>query len=243
MSPTKRFYCEGGVAGGRAELTGQEAQHALRVVRLRVGDEAVLFDGTGREFRARLAEAGRKAAVFDILSEQERDCELPARIAVASAVPKGRRADFLVEKLCELGAAAWMPLWCERAVVDPRVRWKNHEARWRRIAVEAAKQCGRNRVMEIAAPREWGHLLAESGRFAGKWLCSPGGKAAEFPSCASGELLVAVGPEGGFTDDEEDSAEEAGFRPLALAPTVLRVETAAIVALARLAGHLAAPRP
>ena len=235
MSRTPRFHSANPIDGHTAELTGPEAQHALRAVRLRVGQEARLFDGSGAEFVGKLVEASRGRARFEIVSRQEVDREPGVRVIVATAIPKGRRADYLIEKCCELGATQIVPLWCERSVVDPRVRAENHLSRWRRVAVEASKQCGRTRVTHVAGPATFGDVAESSGRFARAWVCRPGPETSIGPAPPADTVcMVAVGPEGGFTEDEIALADQVGMTPLGLGPTVLRVETAAVVALARL---------
>ena len=140
------LFSERAIEGAEAFINGPEARHALQVLRMRPGDKAVLFDGGGKEFVARLRSAGRREAVFEILEAREGMREPALGVTVACAVPKGKRADFLVEKLCELGAEEFVPLWTARATVDPRVRPDNHVAKWRRAVVEASKQCGRRRL-------------------------------------------------------------------------------------------------
>ena len=240
MSGVRRFYSDNPIKGDCVALAGAEAQHALNVNRMRPGDEADLFDGSGREFRARLVRVGRREAEFEVLSSQHVDRELPVAITVASAIPRGRRADYLVEKLCELGAAALVPLWCERSVVDPRVRAESHVRKWRRAVIEASKQCGRNRLMRIERPVEFARVLDAVGQFGAAWLCSPAApdQAVREPA-AWDSALVLVGPEGGFASEEAMAAEAAGLRRLSLGPSTLRTETAATAAVVRVATYCA----
>jgi len=234
MGGDRSLFSERTIEGGEAVIDGAEARHALQVLRMRPGDKAVLFDGSGREFVARLSLAGKREAVFEILESREGAREPALGVTVASAVPKGKRADFLVEKLCELGAAEFMPLWTARSTVDPRVRPENHVAKWRRAVVEASKQCGRRRLMRIAEPVDLAAALRNASAFAAGWVCAPDGADEGLGVAAlSGPRLVVVGPEGGLDAGEMEAALAAGLKPLSLGPTILRIETAAVVALGR----------
>jgi len=233
MSQGRRFFSDEPITGAEATLAGPEAHHLLHVIRMKPGEEARLFDNSGAEFQARLVRAGRREATFEIISRSEPAREPRSAVTVACALPRGPRADFLVEKCCELGAAGFIPLWCARSVVDPRVRPENRAAKWRRTAIEASKQCGRTRLTRILPPAAFSELVADSGGYDARWLCSPGG--GPLPKAQTGEShLVVVGPEGGFSDDETAAALAAAMSAADLGPTVLRVETAAVVALARL---------
>ena len=235
MSATRRFYSEEPITDDTVVLTGDEARHALQVVRLRVGEEATLFDGSGVEFRARLETADRRSAGFRVLERLEVARTPRLAVTVASAVPKGRRAEFLVEKLSELGAARFVPLAFERSVVDPRARPGNHLRKWRRAALEAAKQCGRNRLMEVAEPVSFAELSETVGAYGSAWVCDASGESPH-PDVLRGQdtALVAIGPEGGLTEAEAREAREGGMAPLGLGRTILRVETAGMAALVRL---------
>ena len=235
MSRTRRFYSERPIQGATVTLAGAEAHHALQVARVRVGEEVLLFDGSGVECVGRLGSSGRGEATFEILARGAADREPTAAVSVAVSPPRGRRADFLVEKCCELGASEIIPLWCCRSVVDPRVRKDNHLSRWRRIAVEASKQCGRTRLTAIGEPASFEDVVRHAIRLDGGWICTPGVEAKSPPAPRLRERrLVLIGPEGGFDAPESALARQAGLIPLGLGPTTLRVETAAIVALVRL---------
>lgn len=236
MSSRRRFYSEHPIEGDRVTLAGAEARHALNVNRLRPGDEADLFDGSGRECRARLARAGRREAEFEVLASRQVDRELPVAITVASAIPRGRRADYLVEKLCELGAAALVPLWCERSVVDPRVRAENHLRKWSRTVIEACKQSGRNRLMRIERPLEFERMVNQTNQFDWVLICRSDADSLPIHGAEPvGSALVIVGPEGGFAPEETMAADKSGLRAFSLGPATLRTETAAAAAVVRVA--------
>ncbi|HEU4385266.1 MAG TPA: 16S rRNA (uracil(1498)-N(3))-methyltransferase [Anaeromyxobacteraceae bacterium] len=218
------------IAAGRARLTA-EASHYLRsVLRLRPGDEVEVFDGAGAAWTAVLGEGE------DLALGTRRHVSPPgARIWLAFALPKGEKGDLVVQKATELGAERFLPFAAERSVVrlDPR-RAAERARRWRRIAAEAARQCGRADVPEVDAPAPLQAVLAAAPvGFRRLVLHGPGGErlAEVVDPGASGHLLV-VGPEGGLVPAEVDSCLAAGARVASLGPRVLRAETAAIAAVA-----------
>jgi 16S rRNA (uracil1498-N3)-methyltransferase len=156
----------------------------------------------------------------------------PARpLTLATAVPKGERFDWLVEKAVEVGVARLVPLITARSVVDPRPAKLD---RLRRAVVEASKQCGRNRLMRLDPPADFAAYLAAEPA-PGRLLAHPGGPApADWAGTGSqpGPAALAIGPEGGFSEAEVEAARAAGWRVVALGPTLLRIETAAIVGAA-----------
>ena len=153
---------------------------------------------------------------------------LGRRVAVASAVPKGDRAEWLVEKLTEVGASRWIPLRTARSVVHPEGAGK--AGRWQRIAQEAARQCGRADDLEILPLTEVGKLDVR-----GALLASTGSGAMRLVGDQlAADVLVLVGPEGGWEEREEEELVGRGAIRIKLTPTILRVETAAVVAAAML---------
>jgi 16S rRNA (uracil1498-N3)-methyltransferase len=227
-----RYFHDGPLAPGPVTLAGPEAHHLAVVCRASPGTDVVLFNGDGREYPAVVVAADRKRATLEVLRAEEPRRELGFRLELAVALPKGDRGDFLVEKLTELGATDLVPLVTRRGVVQPKdARLDN----LRRAVIEASKQCGRNTLMRVAPLTPWADYLA-GDRPAGRLVAHPYGEvrpAAELARVPAG-LTVAVGPEGGLTDEEVAAAVAAGWRPVGLGPRILRVETAA-VALAAIA--------
>jgi 16S rRNA (uracil1498-N3)-methyltransferase len=229
---SERFFIAAPPAGNHAVLEGDEARHLTRVLRAKVGDAVVLFDGKGRQWQARVASLGRDRVELDA-SEPQTDAPphgIPLTLAVA--LPKGDRQKWMVEKLTELGAARLMPLETTRGVAEATA---SAQARLERVVIEACKQCGRNTLMEIAAGRPLDRLLAEVPAGACVVIAHPGGRsldAAAVPAEAT-EIIALVGPEGGFTDEEVCISDRAGVIRISLGPHILRVETAAIALAAR----------
>src|SRR5436190_713470 len=144
-----RFFVSPPIAGDRAVLAGDEARHLAAVMRVQIGDEVVLFDGSGVEFTARVTATRKQAVELAIFERREISRELPFSLTLAVALPKGERQKWLVEKATELGVTRIVPLVTERGVAQPV---ESALERLRRSVIEASKQCGRNRLMEIAAP-------------------------------------------------------------------------------------------
>jgi 16S rRNA (uracil1498-N3)-methyltransferase len=219
-----RFYVDCALAPGRVELTGPEAHHLATVCRLRPGDAVCLFNGDGREYPAAVLEVGRRTVAVQINGVAAPPREIGHRVEVAAPLPKGDRAQFLVEKLTELGATAFVPLQTSRSVVQPG---EAKLEKLQRHVIEASKQCGRNLLMQVEPPISWPAYCARADLPALRILAHPGGSGDPWP--AHGDVTLAVGPEGGFTQDEIDSASAAGWKQVDLGPRILRVETAAIV--------------
>lgn len=240
----ERFYCPT-VTGTHVVLEGSEAHHLIHVMRAAVGDYVTLFDGQGHEYLCEVEKISKRDATLQVLERRTIDRELPFSLTVAAPLPKGDRQRVLVEKLSELGVTAFVPLITERTVVRPE---KDVVIRLTRIVIEASKQCGRNRLMMVAEPQPWSSFLEAVNPAAARYLAHPveSGERERLEAFQKGTLLadekqesgpivIAVGPEGGFTSAEVEAARTRGWHLLDLGPRILRVETAAI-ALAALFG-------
>ena len=221
-----RFYCPKPPVDGIAILEGDEARHLIRVRRVGVGESVEIFDGRGSAYRAEVSTLGRDRVELSIVGPSGVDRVSGFSLTLASAVPKGERFDWLVEKATELGVSRLIPIVTERSVVDPRAAKLD---RLRRVIVEAAKQCRRDRLMELDRPTAW-DSLARSAVGSLKLIAHPGGRGIASTGLRPGadSAILAIGPEGGFTTNEVDRAIEAGWRAVGLGSTVLRVETAAL---------------
>lgn len=231
---SERFFVADAPACGRIVITGDEARHLARVLRARVGDAITVFDGRGRSWPARITALGR--GEVEVETGEPRVAEATRRppVTLAVALPKGDRQRWLVEKLTELGTATLLPLVTDRGVAEATTAAVD---RMRRVVIEACKQCGRDLLMEIAAPATVAAVVAAKPTAAIGLVADPGGDPlAMAPGSAGGAVVALVGPEGGFTADEISAADAAGWRRVALGPHVLRVETAAVALAARLIG-------
>lgn len=227
---THRFFVDSPIQLTSVQLAGDQARHLAQVLRLSAGDQVVLFDDSGSEFVARIVELRRSGVRLEILERRAADRESPVCVTLGVALPKGDRQRWLVEKVVELGAARLVPLRTRRGVAQPV---ESALERLRRAVVEASKQCGRNRLMQVAPPADLADYLADVPAAAGRWFSHPGGQ----PPPGDGTLAsvhLAVGPEGGWTDEEVALAGQFGWRHIGLGPRILRVETAAVALTALL---------
>ncbi len=230
----QRFYVAPPVDRTEVVLAGSEGRHLARVMRATPGDRVQLFDGIGNEFEAGVRAVGKDQVQLQVLQRRELDRELPANLILAVSLPKGDRQRWLVEKLVELGTSALVPLVTRRGVAQPQARVLG---RLERVVIESCKQCGRNRLMKIASPLPVGEAVAQFPVDVG-WLADRGGAPAgqavlaghpRPPGC---QVAVLVGPEGGFTAEERETALAAGYLAVDLGRRILRIETAAITAAA-----------
>ena len=253
-------------AGTTVDLPPVAARH-VQVLRLQPGDAIRLFDNHGREATATVLRIGRREVQASIaaLAADAADGggglpqrELPLAVTLAVGVPANDRMDALVEKATELGAAAIVPLVCERSVLRLEgERAARRVAHWQAVAVAACEQCGRSRVPVVSpllALPAWLRSLGEpvsasasaaDGAGPARWLLDPRARSmlpqawTATPRRPASALLLS-GPEGGFGPAEEALARAAGFAPVGLGPRVLRADTAPLAALAWLALTLAA---
>ncbi len=230
---TRRYYAPDlPPSGGVVPLDAGEAQHAARVMRLQAGDAVTLFDGRGYEAQAVVESIDKRNCIVAAQPAVTVDREASRPLHLAIALPKPDRAKELLERLTELGVRRVTPLVCERTQRPPS---DSLLEKLRRIVVESCKQCGRNRLLEIAAPLEFGELLDrdEGGR---RLIADPDGTAfGEIALDGHGVVCALIGPEGGFTDEEVARATRAGFQKVGLGKRIYRIETAATVIAAAFA--------
>ena len=221
-------------------LSADEARHARDVLRLQPGDEVYGFDGAGKEFRCAVREFARDGAVLDVLEEVEpARHESPLDLTLAIALLKGEKFDLVVQKATELGASRIVPVATVRADVQIRNgdEAKRKVTRWQRIALEAAKQCGRARLVEIEDPVGLKTLIDRAvpdGELRLMFAERNGTSLAEVacdPLSGSAKVFALIGPEGGWADEEIELAREGGWKIVTLGGRTLRAETAAIVAV------------
>lgn len=236
-----RFYCPQPLAAGATIDLPDAVAHHLHVVRLQPGAALTLFDGSGGQYRATLLEAGKKRASATVDAFDDIDVELPYSVTLAQGLPEGSKMDWIVEKAVELGVAAVQPLAAQRSVVRlAGERLEKRQAHWQGVIASASEQSGRNRLaalLPLAEFRRW--IDAPPVTPQPRILLSPRGTqslAGWAQANAPQPLTLLVGPEGGFSLDEEDAAIAAGALPLSMGPRVLRTETAALAAMAMLSG-------
>lgn len=236
-----RFYCPQPLAAGATIDLPESVAHHLHVVRLQAGAALTLFDGSGGQYRATLLEVGKKRASASVDAFEPVDTELPYVVTLAQGLPEGSKMDWIVEKAVELGVAAVQPLAAQRSVVRlSGDRLDKRQAHWQGVIESASEQSGRNRLAQLlplAEFRRW--IETPPATPQPRILLSPRGTqslAGWAQAQGPRALTLLVGPEGGFSPEEEDAAIAAGALPLSMGPRVLRTETAALAALAMLAG-------
>ena len=224
------------LGSGRLLLDKKESHHARDVLRVKPGEVVELMDGHGASARAVIAgfEDGRVALTVD----KRRESPLSGpKFTVGAGVIKPERMEWMLEKCCELGASAWLPILTERSVVKiSRERWQGKSERWRKIAQETCKQCGQSQVPEVREPESFKVLvkrIADYDLALLPTLAEPGPTLEEalLQNKKAQKVLFLIGPEGDFTPQEVRMAVEAGAVPVTLGALVLRSETAAVYTL------------
>lgn len=239
----RRFYAppQAFAADKVVTLGADESQHLRNVLRLKTGDEVYIFDGAGREFRGAVDRLSRIATYIQVTEEVgPAAAESPLQLTMAVALLKGEKFDLVIQKLTELGVNCIVPLMTKRA--DVRIR--NYDdadrklIRWRRIVMEATKQCGRARLMTITSPITFDEFVTSPHAEGERVMFAERG-GAQLRTVVAGQTTSAqatalVGSEGGWTDDEINQARGAGWQIITLGGRIMRAETAAIACAALL---------
>jgi 16S rRNA (uracil1498-N3)-methyltransferase len=223
-------------AGERIALPERAAHHAAAVLRLREGERVIVFDGTGGEHDASIAAAARGRVEAEIGARREVERESPLAVTLVQGISSGERMDLTVQKAVELGIAAIQPVLTEKTVVRLDAERSAAKAQhWRRIVISACEQCGRNRLPDVLPVVTLADYCRDAPRGARLLLSPRAGRAMRAAAAGiAGEVVLAAGPEAGFSAAEEELLVGAGFEPVRLGPRVLRTETAALAALAAL---------
>jgi 16S rRNA (uracil1498-N3)-methyltransferase len=248
-----RFYiAPGNTATDKLELTGGEAHHAARVLRVRPGEEVQVLNGAGFRWLCTVSSVHRDSVSLEVIRKEE----VPAaacEVTLVQAIPKGKIVESIIQKATELGARRVVPILSERVVThldDDSAQDK--QEKWQQVAIEAVKQCGAGWLPEVQKPVTPSEFLAQKPIFDLSLVASlrPGSRAPRHVFSAwqsehgrqPGSVAVWVGPEGDFSSAEYDLIEESGARPISLGSLVLRVETAAIYCLSVIHHEIAAGR-
>lgn len=235
---SERFFSEQPIDNNaKVVLAGTEAHHLLHVMRLGIGEQVTLFDGEGDEFKAEIESTTRREVTLNVVERQAIDRESPVQITMGIALPKGDRQKMLIEKLTEIGVTQLVPLITERGVSSNKgaIVKGNALEKLRRGVIEASKQCRRNRLMEITEPMRFSDFLSretDTDQIV-RVIAHPSGDAWNDAVGKAGHGLarsyeVAIGPEGGFSEEEYQGAIRAGWASVGLGDRILRIETTAI---------------
>ncbi len=231
-----RLFCAH-LSIGSLTLSPEESHHAVASRRVKAGAEVLLFDGVGGEATAVVTSADRRTVVVDVSGIAHHPYDADLRLTLAVAMGKAHRQSYLIEKCTELGVAAICPIVTERSVTKPG---SSAVDKWSRRAIEAAKQSKRCWVPTIHPSASLGEVISDTSSFA--WVgfadttggCAPLDRMLQ-PMASGSDVLVLVGPEGGFSDAEREAMGAARAVPTSLSRTVLRTETAAVAVCAAIA--------
>ncbi len=224
------------IASSTSVITGTDARHIQTVLRLKPGDKIGLFDGKGFEYEARIVALSPGRVEVSIITSFPSTSESPVQIIVAQAFLKERKMDGLVRQLTELGITKWIPFFAERSIPRPdKKHLSARTERWRKIAKESIKQCKRGRITEIGKAVSFEEVL-NLGEVCDLKIAfwenelQPINDTLPKPDRQINNIFALMGPEGGFTSQEIESARARGFVTAALGPRILRAETATIAA-------------
>lgn len=229
-----RFYVpQAHIENGKVRVEGSEVRHIRKVLRLRAGDRITIFDGLGKEYEGSIIEMAPSSVVIHVEKAISPERESILDITLAQSLLKGEKMDYLVQKATELGIKEIAPFFSSRSVplLDGSKRTERVH-RWEKIAVEAAKQCGRGVVPRIRSLKHFSEVIESVSSDALRLLLweKQGSLLKEVLKGAAGRkrIFFIVGPEGGLSQDEVHRAEAKGFTPIHLGGRILRAETASL---------------
>lgn len=243
--PCPRIHCDVRLGPGAQFALGCEAaQHVSKALRLKAGDALTVFDGRGGEFEAVIQRIDKDRVDVKVGAARDIEREPPLAVGLVQGLPEADKMDWVIQKAVELGVSWIQPLVCDRSVVRlSGERAARREAHWRRVAIAACEQSGRNRIPEVRPTLGFQSWIAAPSPLA-RWMLQPQAPALAAQAQPDGPFELLVGPEGGLSERERDLALFRGCEPVSLGPRVLRTETAPLAALAAihaLWGDFAAP--
>lgn len=226
----RRLFFVESVRRGTAEISGDEAHHLTRVLRVEEGQRYEISDNSAL-YLAEVESAHKSRVVFRVLEQLPAPAP-PAPVTLAAALIRFERFEWMVEKATELGVATIVPIWTERTEKGLERAAVKRLDRWRKIALESSQQCRRPKLPEIEEPQAFDDALNLQANQRVRLEEDQGAQPILSTITTQETAAILVGPEGGWTSNERDRATAAGWQPVSLGPTILRAETAAIVALA-----------
>ncbi len=214
----------------RLVLDAEESHHLARVLRLLPGATVFAFDGNGTEYECEVARVSKEATELQILARLSNEVESPLSLTLAQALVKGDKFDWIVQKATELGVTRVVPLVTEHSEFRKVEGRELRLQRWRRIALEATKQCGRCRLMELGEVQNFQQFCEAEANGLRLIFSERGGRGLADVARANA-VTLAIGPEGGWSESEVKLAENHGFIPIQVSNRILRTETAAVAAV------------
>lgn len=218
-------------------LTGEDAAHISKALRMRAGEKLTLCDGQGTDYLCEIQALSPQSVTVNVLEKRASLGEPPVRITLYQSLPKSDKMDWIVQKSVELGVYAIVPVQTNRCVSRPAAgAMEQKRRRWQKIAREAAMQSGRGIVPDVRPPMDFRQAVAQAA--ASDDLCllcyEGGGESLRTATRPFSRCALFIGPEGGFDDEEVDLADRAAVRRITLGPRILRTETAPLAALTTL---------
>ena len=233
-----RFFVDEALrAGAQIRLPEPAAVHLVRVLRGGIGDECVLFNGDGRDYAARLLATGKRDVRVEVTGVREMANESTLPVTLVQSLARGEKMDLVLQKATELGVVSFIPVASERSEVrldgdrvDKRI------AHWRHVVIAACEQSGRARVPSVATPAPLPQALDALDSGSTRLLLDPAATrgARELHLGAGRDIVLAIGPEGGWSPRDRAALLGAGFQGIRLGPRILRTETAGLAAIAAL---------
>ena len=238
------FINKDNITDNQIIITGNDAFHIARALRMAVGDEITVCDEDGAEYFTRLSRIRDEECIAEIISKQDGSTESPVHITLYMAYPKGDKLETVVQKSVELGASAIVPFESSRCIKRPAIdKLDKITDRLSRIAEEAAKQCGRSRLPSVSKMIKLPELLKEISSYDLTLVCYEGDGTISLKQTLTdfgkvgGKIAVIIGSEGGFSEDEAKLIIEAGAKCVNLGPRILRCETAPDYCLSAISYH------
>jgi len=229
-----RFYVpQPRIEKGMLKIEGDEVKHIRKVLRLKAGDEIIVFDGLGKEFEGAIVEEGLSSILIKIQNIFSSKRDSPLEVTLAQSLLKGEKMDYLIQKATELGVKEIIPFFSSRSVplLEKSKKLKRHH-RWEKIAIEASKQCGRGVVPKIESLQDYSDMLQTASPDTLRLILweKEGIKLKEILERLKEKkkIFFIIGPEGGFSQLEVDEAKKTGFIPVTLGRRILRAETASL---------------
>lgn len=229
---TRIFLPPEDISSDIVTVTGDQARHLALVLRVKPSDMISVLDGSGYEYECRIASVHKKEIKAEVIGKVPYSAESPISITLAQSISKGERMDIAIQKSTELGAIRIIPVITERS----QVKHTHKVERWRKIALSAAQQSGRDKVPDIDEPTRLEEFLGSIPPGSSGIIFFEEKRERNLKKVLSGfkgikEITILIGPEGGFTKEEVVAASEKGFIAASLGPRILRTETAPITAL------------
>lgn len=240
----QRYFLEADAfSSDQVRFTGDELHHISRVMRYTAGDQVIACNGVGQAFLVEFTHVNKDEAIARIVEELAENRELPVEITLAQGLAKGEKMDMIVQKATEMGATRIIPFTSSRTIVKLNDKKEsNRIVRWQKIAKEAAEQAHRSRIPEISEVISYKELLQIGGQFDAALIAYELENQQKLSEIldkleVGSKILVVIGPEGGFSEEEVAQAVNSGIKSVTLGKRILRTETAGIAAIAILGYH------